>query len=203
MPQKDFEVLLVNNGSTDSSEEICNNFSTAHPNFKSFTIEEKGVSFARNAGINAAKGKYLLYLDADDTVTPNTLLSVANFFDKHYDETDMVTYKIVPYKNGRRCKPHDRYNILRKTGVYDLEKENNCYTVQTTINVCVKNLFENNFLFNTNLAIHEDQNYNVCVLNAKKTVGFVKGPEYHYIRHNDSATGFKENAYYNFEHSTS
>lgn len=69
----DYEVLLVNDGSTDSSEQICSRYCELSPNFRYFCQENSGPSSARNAGILRACGEYLLFLDADDALDGNAL----------------------------------------------------------------------------------------------------------------------------------
>ena len=203
LPFSDVELVLVNNGSPDNSEELCLKYQAEYPNIKYYSIEERGVSHARNFGIENANGKYILFLDSDDLLTPDALSEIYKFFEKHYDETDIVTYKIVPYAGGKPKATHYRYWYLKKTGVYDLEDPENWFITQTTINVCVKNMGKgNNVLFDTSLVIQEDQRYNLEVSLDKRTIGFVAGPEYHYIRHLGSATNSKEHPYYIFEATT-
>ena len=69
-----FELILVEDGSTDNSREICRRASM--DDIRILLIKQErnqGVSRARNAGIEAAKGKYLFFLDSDDTIHPQLL----------------------------------------------------------------------------------------------------------------------------------
>ncbi|MBQ1211743.1 MAG: glycosyltransferase [Clostridia bacterium] len=203
LPQSEFEVLLINDGSTDNSAEICRRLAEEHANVRFFDKENGGVSSTRNMGIENAEGKYFLFLDADDTLTPDTLKTVSQFFDKHYDEIDMVTYRIVPFWEDHRYPLHYRYKILQKTGIYDLNEGENRYITQTTMNICVKNLGKgNNVLFDTSLVYHEDQKYCLQVLDRYMKLGFCDGPEYLYLRRPGSATGSRSYAYYLFEDTT-
>ncbi|WP_298367979.1 glycosyltransferase family A protein [uncultured Lutibacter sp.] len=68
-----FELILVNDGSTDNSSLICNNFEKLDKRIKITSQKNKGVSSARNIGINEAKGEYICFVDADDWVTKNYL----------------------------------------------------------------------------------------------------------------------------------
>lgn len=200
MPSSDFQVVLVNDGSTDNSAEICSAVAEKYDNIVFISKENGGVSSARNAGMEAAQGKYFLFLDADDSLTPDTLATVYKFFEKHYDETDLVTYKIVPYSGKTTFPLHYRFKILKKTGVYDLKKIPYCYTVQSTMNICVKNMGEGkNILFDTTLKFHEDQKYCIATLAKKQTIGYCAGPEYRYLRRATSATGSRNKAYFLFE----
>lgn len=80
----DFELVIVNDGSTDETEEICNEFAAAHSHIKVFSKENGGLSSARNAGIACATGEYICFLDADDTIQPEfleTLYSAVHKYD--------------------------------------------------------------------------------------------------------------------------
>ncbi|MBQ6266761.1 MAG: glycosyltransferase [Clostridia bacterium] len=197
----DFEIIFVDDGSEDNGGELCVAYAARYSNVRCIRKENGGVSSARNAGIQCAQGKYILFLDADDTLTPPTLKRVYAFFEKHYDETDLVTYKIVPYRNGEPQKLHFRYQILKESGIYDLNDLDNCHIVQTTMNICVKNLGDQNPLFDTALTIHEDQKFICSVLREKQTIGYCKGAEYRYLRRPNSAMS-KVKAYYIFEDTT-
>ncbi len=68
-----YEVILVDDGSTDSSALICDRYSATDPRFRTIHKENGGVSSARNAGINLAKGEYLMFVDSDDALLPDAL----------------------------------------------------------------------------------------------------------------------------------
>ena len=132
------EVLLINDGSTDNSLEICYEYAQSYFMFKVFSKENEGLSATRNYGIKRAQGKYMMYLDSDDTFAPETVKSVTDFFDTVYDEVDLVTYLDQRYKNGVKLNVHFRYKYLTKSGVYDLNDMP--YITQTRVSVCVKNM---------------------------------------------------------------
>lgn len=65
---KDYEIILVNDGSIDNSGKICEEFESKNDRIKYFFQENQGVSSARNKGIEEASGKYIFCMDADDTI---------------------------------------------------------------------------------------------------------------------------------------
>ena len=67
---------------------------------------------------------------------------------------------------------HTRYQILKETAVYDLEE--NIHVAQSSMNICVKNRLEQNLLFNTSLALAEDQFYIMENSMQKKKIGYVR-----------------------------
>ncbi len=69
----DLEVIMVNDGSTDSSEMICREFAASDSRFRLISQSNSGVSAARNIGIEEARGEWLAFLDADDVMPPDSL----------------------------------------------------------------------------------------------------------------------------------
>ncbi|MBO4432933.1 MAG: glycosyltransferase [Clostridia bacterium] len=69
----DCEILLIDDGSTDSSGQICDEYGNKYPQIKVVHQENKGLGGARNTGIKAATGKYLLFVDSDDFIKSDML----------------------------------------------------------------------------------------------------------------------------------
>lgn len=191
------EIILVNDGSTDSTLEVCRRLAAEADNITVIDKPNGGVGSARNAGIDAAHGKYIAFLDSDDTLLPETLEAAVNFFDKHYDEIDLVTYPMRLY-NEQREWPHVREQILTETGVYDLTKLQNAFALITNVNVVVKN---NDELprFREDLLVHEDELFFMDVLLRKQRVGFSKKGAYRYYQRPGSAISTKMHPFYQFE----
>jgi len=73
LPWQDFEIICVNDGSRDNSLSILQNFSDCHANIRILNKENGGVTTARNAGLEAAQGDYIWFIDADDLIKENIL----------------------------------------------------------------------------------------------------------------------------------
>lgn len=69
------EIILVNDGSTDNSLNICEKIAESDPRVQVIHQENSGVSSARNAGIQASKGEFIVFVDADDILTENSISS--------------------------------------------------------------------------------------------------------------------------------
>lgn len=84
---QDYEVVLVNNNSTDSTEKICNQFQTDYPQveFRYFMETNQGLSYARNRGVRESLGDILVFVDDDATVFEDYLSSIKRFFESHPD----------------------------------------------------------------------------------------------------------------------
>ena len=70
---KDWECILVNDGSTDNSLEIAQEYAANDARFIVFSQENQGVSAARNLGLDHAKGKWVTFVDSDDEIAPDYL----------------------------------------------------------------------------------------------------------------------------------
>lgn len=82
---KDFEVILVDDGSTDRSPEICDQFAKENKNTTVIHKKNGGLSSARNAGLAIAKGEYTYFMDSDDYIEPILLETCVSWMEKGYD----------------------------------------------------------------------------------------------------------------------
>lgn len=84
----DYEIIVVNDGSTDGSETVIRDYQQKTDKIRLFTIENGGVANARNVGIRQASGQYITFMDGDDTVEPD-------FYEKAVAELDRGGYDFV------------------------------------------------------------------------------------------------------------
>ena len=111
----DFELLLINDGSTDKSGDLCDQFAVIDRRIKVFHKENEGVSSARNLGITHALGKWTTFIDSDDSIQQNFFSTILS-----EDDEDLIMQGFLYFDN----------NILVKEYKY----ENACYTLDAIIN---------------------------------------------------------------------
>lgn len=121
----DYELIIVDDGSTDQSGKICDEYAKCHPRISVIHKNNGGLSTARNAGIDVARGKYIVFVDADDTLPPGALASMAER--AVTADADVVVFSFTTVKNGKRIETHvvdgKRYDAdfaLRKLLRYDM-----------------------------------------------------------------------------------
>lgn len=102
---QDFEVICVNDGSTDRSGEILACIAEKNSNIKVYSQANKGLSIARNIGLKCSSGDYVCFCDSDDTLHPQCLEIIYHFALKH--DADMVQFRQMDYsiENGLDVNP--------------------------------------------------------------------------------------------------
>jgi glycosyltransferase involved in cell wall biosynthesis len=130
----EYEIICINDGSPDKSRSIVIEFQKQFQNIILLDQENKGVSLARNHGIDKAAGKYLLFIDADDYVDPNCLKSILDNADYHQAQVDFLgftvlneDYSVKRFINYNQygsliCDGPDAYRISRGDGSTDPDR---------------------------------------------------------------------------------
>ncbi len=88
-----YEIIIINDGSTDESARIAELYKNTYNTIRVIHQENAGLSAARNAGISAAKGKYIYFIDSDDYIATNTLKLVLDTLETH--DLDMLGLDII------------------------------------------------------------------------------------------------------------
>ncbi len=102
---KDFELIVVDDGSADETPEIAERFLSRHGGGFSYRLirseENRGVSYARNVGIREARGRYLFFLDSDDRIEPDGLDTLYNAAVRHGSDMATCRCDMVAVQGGK------------------------------------------------------------------------------------------------------
>ena len=176
---KGFELLLINDGSTDASALICDEYAFTDTRIKVFHKENGGVSSARNIGLQNAKGEWITFIDSDDVIDKYLL---SNLIKGAEDHSDFVLSGINRYKDNI-IKPFFEFNKNETLMLKDFLFKYSLYQYfagpwgKLFKNQLIK---DNNISFNSSLSWGEDALFNVQYLKFCDTVRTVKFSGYNY-----------------------
>lgn len=182
---KKFELLLIDDGSTDDSYSICTSYSTKDKRVKVFKKTNQGVSSARNFGLSQASGEYISFIDSDDAYSPNYLESLINGQKNEYDLTVCGIIRNNEEKNCFSLELKSKEEINNK--IIDLL---NSGLFNSPVNKLYKNsiIKINNIKFNEQSSMGEDYLFNLDYLDCSSNCRFINQAEYIYYIQNQSIT---------------
>lgn len=179
--QKNIEVLIVENGSTDETLSVAKQLQREYPNIRCMQ-SNKGVSCARNKGIRNAKGKWIVFIDADDYLIDNAL----NILEKDIQEesTDLLLYgyesgnKIV---NIRKASSRDRFEREHIEDCRIMMLESPTLYMQVWAKAFRREvMLENNIFFNEDICLSEDSDFTLRYTKKCSCISFYPDIVYHY-----------------------
>jgi CDP-glycerol glycerophosphotransferase (TagB/SpsB family) len=175
---ENIQIILVNDESPDNSEEICLKYQAEYPDNVVYVKKPNGgVSSARNYGIQFARGRYIQFLDPDDSVSPNTFENVYAFFEENEEEIDLVAIPIFFFE-GKKGK-HVLNNKFSSTRILDLEERPDLILTHCC-STFIKNEVMNNFAFDESCRIGEDAKLVNLIIAQKMKYGVVKQARFNY-----------------------
>ena len=178
------QVILVDDGSTDSSGAICDKYAKLYPeNVAAIHKENGGAASARNVGLQYSCGKYINFLDSDDTLDSNALDEVSSFME-HNEQVDICCIPIVFFGNVRGNHPLN-YKFASGNRVVDLSKDEDCPLLSAS-SAFYRADNTRNVLFDIRLKYAEDAKRNLRILIENPLLGIVTGTKYNYRKHGNS-----------------
>lgn len=198
-----FEVICVNDGSTDSSAYILDEYAKKHGNMIVFNQENGGLSMARNSGMKLATGKYIGFVDSDDFVDPNMFLSMVERAEQDNSQIvisnpyiyDMLTERTYVYRNMvdffrlsllGAFSPLDHIKVFEYIGAWD-------------------KIYLSEFIKNNNLTfpvkrIFEDAPFTYKALSIAQRVSVIKESYYYYRKNAGGSITDKERVNDNYKY---
>jgi len=187
--EENVQLILVNDGSLDNSEEICLEYKDKYPNNVIYAKKENGgLASAKNFGLKYREGKYINFFDPDDILQKNTLKEVEKFFEMHYNEIPYVAIPLYYFEAKKGL--HGKYNTLGiKNRVVNLDIEPYNFTLSSASAFYKTEIF-NKIQFDDELKMSEDVLLNFSILKDYHCFGYVceKNVTYYYRKRFESSS---------------
>lgn len=176
----DIEILVVNDGSKDSSEKIINKLLKVDKRIRYYSQENKGVSAARNVGLQHAKGEFILFVDSDDTILPETLDELYNYAIRKRVEIVRFGIDISNKKNiVNKCEFKE---YVYKDIIENYNYASVCYEL-----ISNKLIINNNIKFDESIKYGEDLLFNMLIYLKANKIYLTDKIYYRYTYNENSA----------------
>lgn len=179
----DLELILIDDGSLDSSAHICDEYALKDKRVRVFHKYNGGVSSARNLGIAKAAGDWIIFVDGDDWLDINTIKCISSYFEKK----DLIRFSYKSVFSGDGLQVEDY--ILKK---YDSKNKFLSDVIMQNTYVAIwggaykRDLFSS-IMFDCSLSIGEDWLVFVLLLNQSLNFQIIQEPLYYYNRYNENS----------------
>lgn len=199
-----YEVILVDDGSTDESGKICDNYAQKHDFIRVIHKENGGLSSARLSGFKAAYGKYLCFIDSDDYLKESYLKDLYNsIVDNNADMCICAYY----YEKEGNLRPHSLPNDnccitdIKEDFVLPIVSENNNYSKKMLPNfmwlrMIKRDIISEDLFVSEREVYQEDLVFNLLVSNKLNRISLINKPNYIYCHNGASLTEkYRNNAW--------
>lgn len=190
---KDFEVIMVDDGSTDNSADICQRFEKEDSRFMYYYKENGGSGSARNMGLDKAQGDYIAFVDSDDFVEPDYLETLENQCSGNYD---IIQGGMTLIRNGEKillapgfgeCSDHEYVELVIKRKLH-------IFLFQSSVAKLYKKRFikDNDIRFDESITVSEDCLFNTQLLPCVESIKLIEKASYNYLQDNSTLSRSKK-----------
>ena len=182
---KDYELFLVDDGSTDGSGKICDEYAAMDSRIRVIHKENSGVSNSRNLAIERARGRYLQFLDSDDWLSPEATSMLVDMAVKY--DCDLVVsdfYRVIDDRLSHKGDiPEDGLITREDYADYMLEKPADFYYGVLWNKLFRRELVEEHHLrMNPEISWCEDFMFNLDYIRYTKWIYVLRAPIYYYVK---------------------
>ncbi len=185
---QDFEIILVNDGSTDNSGKLCDEYAEKYDNIRVIHKENEGLGPTRNVGIRAAQGEFIYHCDSDDWLKENLLEKAYKAITETSSDVAVFGYEIFTEKDGE-IVPFGTISVddnVLKNGkevkTFFTEQYFNSFIVLSACNrMCRRSFIIENELFFPALRRSQDVAYSLLLFDHIEKLVTIKEPYYCYI----------------------
>lgn len=197
---KDFEIIIINDGSKDNSETIIKEYCDKYNFIHYYYQENAGVSAARNKGIDLAKGEYVCFIDIDDAIDSNFLGNLYNLASENNLDWACCDSVLLSEK-GTKIKNHSHFEFdfiikkekarkLTQKYIFCLSKAYDSINLSSAADSITRRdfLIENNIVFPTDIKYGEDLLFNYEKSQHLNNFGYIAEPLYYIYETSDSSS---------------
>lgn len=196
----DFELILVNDGSKDSSGSICDKYAQIDERIRVIHKPNGGVSSARNEGIRNSKGKFIGFIDGDDYIEPEMYQVLVNNIENNDADISICGFKVYDEDLDKveRIQDSGKLEVLNQKQLVEKETDMPWSIRLDTINKLFRKSSLDGLLFNEELKCAEDTLFLHQAIRKMNKGVFVELPLYVNVKHSGSAMrgSLSPNSYY-------
>ena len=185
---KNYEVIIVNDGTKDNSVKIIEKYTKKHDNFKLYNKENGGLSDARNYGLKYVTGDYILFIDSDDYIESDLLNEINKVLvDKKYD---LLKFKMnLVNENGQLIRKENGMNVSKEVSLSEIFAEEFC---EPACGYAYNADFwkSNDFKYAIGM-IHEDFGLTPEIIMSANSIYYLNCFGYNYVQRENSITTIK------------
>lgn len=197
---KNIEIILINDGSTDQSGEICDEYAKVYNRVKVIHQENRGVSAARNVGLQHATGKYIQFADSDDFLSDKFTQTLVDFMQNHHCDNVVCGYNSITVNTSGALNTI-KFSVEESVcDIRDFMANFYQYYENHLINSPCNKLYKrdlilkNGVVFDEAFCLGEDLIFNMQYLTNVKNVGIVSECLYYYVHTNENSLSNKYNS---------
>ncbi len=178
-----YEIICINDGSTDKSLEILLKYSSKYSKIKVKSIQNSGTAVARNEGINIASGQYILFIDSDDWIEKNALECICNYLSN--DPVDILSFNGSLYYENTHTIEADKGEKVSDLSGWEYYNKTVLKAKKVHFVCVVTKAYKRSFLTNNHLyfhpgLLHEDNLFTPLVFYHAKTIAEIPDRLYYY-----------------------
>ncbi len=184
-PKKNgMEILLIDDGSTDNSAKICDEYVRQYDFIKVIHKQNGGLSSARNVGLKQANGQYVMFMDSDDWWNPDVQLGQIFSYVKEHEYTEMFLFDGYDFIEGDgyyRRNDHDHFQNINTESTFEYYKSllrNGNLEVSACTKILKRSFLLSNSLFFKDKLLSEDNEWMMRILRVVKSIDIINEPFY-------------------------
>ena len=186
----DYEIIIIDDGSSDSGHEIIKQYQAKSDKIKYFYQENSGPGIARKNGFNKATGELLFFIDSDDSLPNNKVLStISETYEK--SKFEILFFNYLMQSNGKTYSENALKKEGLKTGEYDINIINNYVEGALWSKIFVKRLMHEEYFYDANN--YEDYYVTYRYLNNCNKIYFLENELYYSNRDNANSISKEKN----------